>query len=123
MNAGIYDVNGNPTLHPRNVMSDLNAVANQLQEGKTLTIRRNSNYSFANNSQNKSVDMKLLPANERAIHESQLAVEREMHKQRRLQEFQKKTKMAAKSYGKVIKSETYLIQEQVKNEIEEKTRK
>lgn len=123
MNAGVYDVNGQPTLHPRNVMSDLNAVANQLQEGKTMPMRRNSNYSFTNNSQNKSVDMRLLPANERAVQESQLAVEREMLKQRRLQEFQKKTKLAAKSYGKVIKSETYLIQEQAKIDIEEKTRK
>ena len=123
MNAGVYDANGQPTLHPRNVMSDLNAVANQVSEGKTLPMRRNSGYSFAGSSQNKSVDMRLLPASERAVQESQLAVEREMLKQRRLQEFQKKTKLAAKSYGKVRKSETILIQEQAKNEIEEKTRK
>ena len=75
------------------------------------------------NMHNLSEDNKFLPANERAIQESQLALEREYNKQRKLQEFQRKTKLAAKNYNESVKSEVQSKLEKEKKEAEMKHKK
>ena len=99
MNAGrIYDANGQPLIQPRNVMIDFDNVANVAnvtQENYNMAMGQNNiTYSLAT-PQNKTYT-KLLPVRERAIQESQLAVQREIEKKKKLQSFQKKTKLAAK---------------------------
>jgi len=96
MNAGrIYDANGQLLIQPRNVMTDFDNVANVAQENYNMAMGQNNiTYSLAT-PQNKTYT-KLLPVRERAIQESQLAVQREIEKKKKLQSFQKKTKLAAK---------------------------
>lgn len=70
-----------------------------------------------------SSDGRVLIANHRAIHESQLAVEREYEKQRRIEEFQKKTKLAAKKYNESVTQEHQDKIEKNKVDFEQRAKK
>ena len=54
------------------------------------------------------------------MQEAQLAMEREYAKQIKLDQFQKKTKLAAKSYKNIMKTEEQIKQEIQKQETEGK---
>lgn len=122
----MYDVSGNPSIEPRNVMTEFNSVVDHYpmtqgipQNYSNMQVSHNMNYAGAHT----MMEAKILPASERAIQESQLAVQREYEKQRKLQEFQKKTKKAAKNYGENIKTEAQIRMEQEKIENEKKLQK
>ena len=122
----MYDISGTPSMQPRNVMTELNNVADSFP----LTQGVPNNYanlqvshSTASGGFQTVYEGKVLPASERAIQESQLAVQREYEKQRKLQEFQKKTKKAAKNYGENMKTEVQLRKEREKVEMEQKIKK
>ena len=93
MSAGIFDVNGKPLIQPRNVMTEFNKVADGSFD-KLPSIDPQDPISMTN-PQNSS-HAKMVPVTERAIQESQLAVKRELEKKRKLEDFQRRTKKAAK---------------------------
>jgi len=120
-----YSTGANQVLQPRNVMSDFNAVANQLPESnQTYQDNLSNNLQMMNVASTGSInDLMYVPAKERAIQESHLAVQREQNKQKKLQDFRRKTKLAAQSYGKSIKSEAQVKQDQEKVDTDAKNRK
>lgn len=125
MSAGMYDVNGNRISEQRNLMTDYNRMADHFPDVKEqLNLNTHVMYPHMNtNFQARGTDLKFMPATERAIQESQLAVEREYTKQKKLQEFQRRTKMAAKNYNDTVKTEAQIKQEQEKQDAEVKKNK
>lgn len=121
----MYDVNGNLISEQRNLMTDYNRMTDHFPEVKEqMNLNTHVMYPHMNtNFHARATDLKFMPATERAIQESQLAVEREYTKQKKLQEFQKRTKMAAKNYNDIVKTEAQIKQEQDKQEAEVKKNK
>lgn len=119
----MYDANGKPLMQPRNVMTEFDKVAARSNVDNYPThLSQNQHFPYSMTSQNNQ-EVKLLPATERAIHESQLAMQREVEKQRKLEQFQKRTKMAASIYNQNVKSESQIKIEQQKQEAEQKVKK
>lgn len=109
MSAGIY----NPS----------SVTMNDYQKGpNSITIPKLStqpHYS-ASSTSDINPDSKWILVNNRAMQEAQLAMEREYAKQIKLDQFQKKTKLAAKSYKNIMKTEEQIKQEIQKQETEGK---
>ena len=83
MSAGIYDANGKPLMKPRNVMTELNMVADPSQETyPSMQEESSMNIAYSATTPHPEAPSKLFPATERAIQESQLAVKREMEKKK-----------------------------------------
>lgn len=83
MSAGIYDANGKPLMKPRNVMTELNMVADSSQEAWNQMVEESSmNAPYSMTTPQSESQTKFFHATERAIQESQLAVEREMEKKK-----------------------------------------
>ena len=123
MSAGMYDVNGKPLMQPRNVMTEFDRVAAWSIEA-SHPIHLNQIQHFPNSMTHRhEPEHKLLPVTERAIQESQLALQREYEKHKKLDDFQKRTKRAANNYNQTVKSESHLKIEQEKKEIELKQKK
>lgn len=123
MSAGIYDANGKPLMEPRNVMTELNLVADHSQEYSSVMVDPNVNVQYSMTQQNSEPHAKFFPATERAIQESQLAAQREVEKKKKLDNFRKKTIRAARNYGQSLKSETQIQEQKQKKEAEEKQKK
>ena len=94
--------------------------------GKRVTIQDSvpeiSQYSKAT-IRTSSSEGRVLIANHRAVHESQMAIEREYERQRKLEEFKRKTKQAAKKYSEIVNQETQQKDEQNKMNNELKAKK